>query len=120
MRGKTKVLVLILGLTVGAAVVAQTGAIDALIQKIQGLLGEKALDATPFMNLAGPGDKPVEGDLGHAFSEVDTQPEAPSTALLANIAGALPNKALPLEQGFLTSPKEPGPIGNQFSEEPKE
>ena len=105
--------------TIGCLVAwAQTGDMEALLEAVLSLLGEKQAGQT-FLNLSGPEGKFLETEAPIILSEFEPA-EGPSPELLAVVEEALMDKAVPaLPHGFLLDmPKEPGPVGNSFHEPP--
>ena len=122
MHRKATILGLALVFVLSAFVIAQTDSFDALIQTIQGLLGDKgALVHNSFLDTATPEGKAVEGTVSNAFSEEGAEePAPPSDTIESFLQEQLFSKPVTLEQGFLMPAKESGEVGNEFDEEPSE
>jgi len=104
-------------IVLGAMALAQNNGFEALLQTIQSLLGEKGTGQV-FLNLTAPEEKALETRAPQEFSELGEEPALSEEAVLAAIQLAIPNKVLTVEQAFVQPPKEPGPVGNEFSEGP--
>jgi hypothetical protein len=101
----------------GTAALAQNHGLEALLQTIQSLLGEKGTGQI-FLNLTAPEEKTLETRAPQEFSELGEEPTVSEEAISAAIQLAIPNKVITVEQAFVQPPKEPGPVGNEFFEGP--
>jgi|GEM_PF-1280538 hypothetical protein len=122
MHRKATILGLALVLALSTFVIAQTNSFDTLIQTIQGLLEDKGTPVhNSFLDTSVPEGKTLEGKASNAFSEEgEEEPNPPSDTIESSLQELLSAKPATLEQGFLTSAKEPSEVGNEFDEEPSE
>jgi len=122
MHRKATILGLALVLVLSAFVVAQTNSFDALIQAVQGLLGDKGTTVhNSFLDTTVSDGKVVEGTVSNTFSEeAAEEPAPPSDTIESSVQASLSTKPVTLEQGFFMPAKEPGTVGNEFDEEPSE
>jgi len=122
MTRKAVVIGMALMFALSVFVIAQTNGFDALIKTIQGLLGEKGTPVhNSFLETTVPEGKVVEATVSNVFSEEGTEEAvAPTDTIESSLQGQLSTKPVTLEQSFLMPPKEPGPVGNEFDEQPSE
>jgi len=122
MHRKATIIGVALLFALSVAVIAQTNSFDALVQAVQTLLGDKGAPVpNSFLDTTAPEGKSVEGNVSNAFSELEVEtPAPPSDAIESVLQESLSAKTVTVEQGFLLPDKEPGAIGNEFSEEPSE
>ncbi len=123
MQKKTIILGLAFMLVLSVFAIAQTNSFDTLIETIQGVLGNKGPSVyNSFLDTTVPKGKTVEKAVSNVFSEGGTEkPSLPSAAIESSIQNSLAKlKSVSVQQGFLAPAKNPGPIGNEFSEQPSE
>lgn len=122
MHRKATIFGLALVFALSAFVVAQTNTFDALIQTVQGLLGDKGTPVhNSFLDTSVPEGKVVEGAVSDSFSEKPVQePAPPSDTIESSVQESLSSKPVTLEQGFLMPAKESDSVGNEFEEKPSE
>lgn len=101
-------------LIVGLAVWAQAGGLEALLEAVRGLLGEKG--GQTFLDFIPLEGKAVESSAPQELAELDRSVTAPGTVLLPAVRAALPEKAVAITQAFLLPPKEAGTPGKEFQE----
>jgi|GEM_PF-5988747 len=103
-----------IALALGLAAWAQAGGLEALLQSIRALLGEKG--GQTFLDFAPIGDKTLETSVPQELPEIGKGTAAPGATLLSAVKAALSEKSVSIEQAFLLPPKEAGPVGNEFQE----
>ena len=123
MHKKTVILGLALVLVLSVFAIAQTNSFDTLIKTIQGILGNKGTPVyNSFLDTTVPKGKTVENTVSNVFSEGGTEKASPpSTTVESSLQNSLSKpKPVTVAQGFLAPDKKPGPVGNEFNEQPSE
>jgi len=122
MNKKAAILGLALVFALSMFAIAQTNSFDALIKAIQGALGNKGTPVyNSFLDTTVPKGKAIENAVSNVFSEGPEKMSPPSAALETSLQNSLSKpKPVTVAQGFLAPAKKPGPVGNEFNEQPSE